>query len=210
MPQNKMINSITKHIQENFWLYALSLLCTCIGIVLGIYAVKYMSVSDKNDLINLLSEFSSASATQSVDYKSIFLESLKNNLPIVIGIWFLGLTIVGIPIILILNILKGFTIGFTISFFISALGLKGIWMSILGVLPQNIVYIPCIIFISVIAMEYSLMLIKNKGIKYMNIGTFQGTNRYNILFSIIILIMGIGMIMEIYLTPQIIKLVLAS
>lgn len=210
MQQNKMINSITKHIQENFWLYALSLLCTCIGIVLGIYTVKYMNTLDKNDLINVLSEFSSAAATQNVEHRSIFLESLKNNLPIVIGIWFLGLTVVGIPIILILNILKGFTIGFTVSFFISALGIKGLWISILGVLPQNIIYLPCIIFLSVIAMEYSLMLIKNKGIKHINSSIFQGASRYTILFSIIILVMGIGMIIEIYMTPQIVKLVLAS
>ncbi|NFB06981.1 stage II sporulation protein M, partial [Clostridium botulinum] len=35
--ENKFLGNINRHVQENFWLYIISLLCICTGLVLGIY-----------------------------------------------------------------------------------------------------------------------------------------------------------------------------
>ncbi|EPS49865.1 sporulation protein [Clostridium botulinum CFSAN002367] len=55
--ENKFLGNINRHVQENFWLYIISLLCICTGIVLGIYSVKYMGSFEKGDLFKLCREF---------------------------------------------------------------------------------------------------------------------------------------------------------
>lgn len=210
MSSSTITNSINKHIQENFWLYIISILCVFTGIILGIYSVKYMGDFERNDLVNYLMNFVEPSNTNSISYKLILLQSIKNNLPVVILLWFLGLTIVGIPIIIIINLLKGFAVGFTFSFMISGLGKSGVGIAILGVLPQNLIYIPCIIFASVVSMEFSIMLLKNKFNKQWTSSIVSRILYYSVIFIIIIIILFIGIIIEAYIAPHFIKGLIGS
>lgn len=202
---NRVSDSFGVHFQKNFWLYVISLLCLCTGIVLGIYTVKYMGEFEKSDLLNYFLNFKDLVASTSINNKFILFETIKNNIPIIFILCLLGLTIVGIPIILIIIIIKGFTIGFTISFAISGMGIKGIWIAMAGVLPQNIIYIPCIIICSVLAMEFSLSKIMNKVHNPISMhGRWRNINYY-ITFFIISLAMCLGFIIEAYLTPNLIR-----
>ncbi|MFT5872952.1 MAG: stage II sporulation protein M [Clostridium sp.] len=205
MSSNTLLSNINKHIQENFWLYIISILCVFTGIILGIYSVKYMGEFARNDLVNYLMNFIDPSNTNGISYKLIFVQSIKNNLPVIIFLWFLGLTIVGLPIIIIIDLFKGFTVGFTFSFMISGLGKSGIGIAILGVLPQNLIYIPCIIFSSVVSMEFSIMLLKNRFNKQ---GTSSISGRiiyYSAIFIVIIIVLFIGIIIESYIAPYFVK-----
>ncbi len=101
-----------------------------------------MGSFEKGDLLSYVESFSKSISSNGIDSKSILFEAIKNNITLIIAIWFLGLTMIGIPVILIIDVIKGFTIGFTTSFIVNGLGMKGIWMSLLGVLPQNLIYIP--------------------------------------------------------------------
>jgi len=205
MSSNTLISNINKHVQENFWLYIISILCVFTGIILGIYSVKYMGEIEQTDLVNYLMNFSDPSNTNGISYKLIFFQSLKNNLPVIIFLWFLGLTIVGLPIIIIIDLIKGFTVGFTFSFMISGLGKSGIGIAILGVLPQNLIYIPCIIFASVFSMEFSIMLLKDKFNKQWTSSISSRIIYYSIIFIILIGLLFIGIIIESYIAPYFIK-----
>lgn len=210
MLENKALNLINTHVKNNFWLYVVSLLCFFTGIVIGIYSVRYMGGFQKSDLSSYLGNFTKAINSGNINYKSIFLETLKNNIPIILTIWFLGLTMIGIPVILIIDIIKGFTIGFTMSFVISNMGIKGIWFSLLGVLPQNIIYIPCIIFSSVLAMEFSLMLFKDRTRTPWKSHILVRFTSYSMYFLLVCIIMFLGFFMESYLTPSMVKLVVVN
>lgn len=210
MSENKVLSIINEHIQNNFWLYVISLLCICTGIVLGIYSVRYMGNFEKSDLLSYLKNFNSTISSGNINYKSIFIQTIKSNISILFTVWFLGLTMVGIPIILIIDIIKGFTIGFTISFVINGMGIKGIWFSLLGVLPQNIIYIPCVIFASVLAMEFSLMILKDKTSKHWSSSIWLRVTSYSFSFMLVITTMFLGFLMEVYVTPNMIKMIVAS
>lgn len=210
MSENKMLNIINKHVQNNFWLYVVSLLCICTGIVLGIYSVRYMGGFEKNDLLSYIKGFSNSINSGGIDYKSILIETIKSNMVILIVVWFLGLTMVGIPVILIIDIIKGFTIGFTISFIINGLGIKGMWFSVLGVLPQNIIYIPCVIFASVLAMEFSLTILKDRTNRQWTSNIWVRITSYSLSFVLVVAVMFLGFFMEAYLTPNIVKFIIAS
>ncbi|WP_298841109.1 stage II sporulation protein M [Clostridium sp.] len=205
MSSNALISNVNKHIQENHWLYIISILCIFTGIILGIYSVKYMGEVERNDLVNYLTNFIDPLNSSGISYKLIFFQSIKNNLPVIVLLWFLGLTIVGLPIIVIIDLLKGFTVGFTFSFMISGLGKSGIGIAILGVLPQNLIYIPCIIFASVISMEFSIMLLKNKFNKQWTSSVSSRIIYYSVIFIIIIAFLFIGIIIESYIAPYFVK-----
>ncbi len=205
MSSNTLISSINKHIQQNFWLYIISILCVFTGIILGIYSVKYMGDYERNDLVNYMINFIDPSNTGGISYKFIIIQSIKNNLPVIIFIWFLGLTVVGLPIIMIIDLLKGFTVGFTFSFMISGLGKSGIGVAIMGILPQNLIYIPCIVFASVISMEFSIMLIKNKFNKQWTSSASNKVVYYSVIFLLIIVLLFVGIIIESYIAPYFVK-----
>lgn len=207
MQGGKIQNNFGRHFERNFWLYVISLLCFCTGIVLGIYTFKYMGVTEKSDMINYITSFSSSVKTTEIDNKKIFIETLKNNLPIVIALWVFGLTIVGIPLILVLDVIKGFTMGFSITFIINCMGIKGVWISLLGVMPQNIVYIPCIIIASVLGMELSMNKLKEKVSKNKTYFVYPKNISYTVTFFIIFLIMVFGFICEAYLSPNALKMI---
>ncbi|MCM8711057.1 stage II sporulation protein M [Clostridium sp. SYSU_GA19001] len=210
MTNGRRIINFNKHIEDNFWLYIISMLCVFTGIVLGIYAVKYMGIVENENLLSYLNDFTKNIAGVSFQYKNMFLDILKNNFPLIIAIWFLGLTMVGIPVILIIDVIKGFTIGFTISFMIKSFGAKGIGMVLLGVLPQNIIYIPCIMLSSVIAMEFSLNILKDSRAKKHWIGGIGiRIVSYTIIFVMIFAVMCSGFLLETLVTPNLIKFIMS-
>jgi stage II sporulation protein M len=171
---------------------------------MGIYSVRYMGGFEKSDLLSYLKNFNATINSGSINYKSILIETVKNNIPILLIVWFLGLTMIGIPVILVIDVIKGFTMGFSISFIINSMGIKGIWFSLVGVLPQNIVYVPCIIATSVIAMEFSLMLLKDRG------NIWNKITSYSISFVLVTIFMIIGFLMEAYVTPNMVKFIVAN
>jgi len=164
-----------------------------------------MGEFEQNDLVNYLINFIDPSNTNGISYKLIFLQSIRNNLPVIIFLWFLGLTIVGIPIIIIIDLLKGFTVGFTFSFMISGLGKNGLGIAILGVIPQNLIYIPCIVFASVVSMEFSIMLLKDKFNKQWTSSISSRIIYYSVIFIAIIILLFIGIIVESYIAPYFVK-----
>ncbi|OFI07609.1 stage II sporulation protein M [Clostridium acetireducens DSM 10703] len=208
MLENKLFNNLGEHIRNNFLLYIINIFCICIGIVLGIYTVKYMGSFENSDLLNYLKSFTKNVTSNNIDVRLVFIQTLKNNIPIILAIWFLGLTMIGIPIVLIISLIKGFTIGFTISFIINSLGIKGIWVVMFGIVPQNMVYIPCIILMCVLSMEFSLEILKNKINNKMKINVWNRMLGYSFTFIFLSLFMFLGFFVEAYVTPGMIKIII--
>lgn len=203
-----VVDGFSKHFNENLWYYLVSILFVATGMILGLYCVKYMGAAERDTLINYIGSLNSSAAIAGVANKTVLFGAIKNNLPLMIALWICGITIVGVPIILLINAYKGFTLGFTFSFFIYGLKQKGILLALLGALPQNIIYIPCFIILSVFSMQYSVGIIKEK----FNIGrvSVEDTNikTYTMLFIIVSAFMVIGFLIEGFVTPSLVKFAL--
>lgn len=208
MSRNNFVLGLNDHIKENFWLYVISLICIFTGMVLGVYTVKYMGDIYKTDLISYFQNFTEYLSSESLNYKGVFLNTIRSNIPFVIFIWLLGMTMVGIPVILIIGIVKGYTLGFTISFIINSVGLKGIGIAIFGVIVQNIIYIPCMIIASVLAMEFSLNFLKERIDRRVKENIWIKMLSYSCSFLAIIAIMFIGFFVEAYIIPNILKIII--
>lgn len=203
-----IFDGANKHFNDNLGYYLITILFMATGMIVGLYCVKYMQDVDKGSLINYITAISTSPKGEIMATTKIFINTLKNNLPIIIGLWILGLTFIGAPIVLLINLYKGFSLGFTFSFFIFALKQRGLVLALLGVLPQNLIYVPCIIFLSVIALKGSVAGIKEKfSKKYVN-GSYTNVRNYTIIYVITSVIMVAGFLIETFLTPIFINMVL--
>ena len=203
---NFLLTKLNDTFRDKKAYFFIVLIMFCLGISFGLYTVKYMETSDRNDLMNYFSSFSNSIANEPVNYGNLLFEVIKKNILLIVPIFILGLTFFGAPIILILDLLKGFSLGYTFSFMVTTFEGKGIGLALVSVIPQNLIYIPCFIALSVISLSMSTEKFKGKFFK-------RGKNKDSFLdgilnkLIIIIILFLIGMLIETYLSPSLIKFV---
>lgn len=199
---------INESLRENKMYYSLILLFFFVGIVLGVCTIKYMNDGDKKDLLNYFDAFIRTSGDTSVNYFELIINVTVKVLIIIVPIVILGFTFFGVPFILIIDLIKGFTLGYTFAFLVNAFGGNGFLMAICVVIPQNLFYIPAIIGISTISIKISSLKFKRKFLKSNNhIYSIGGLSR-KIMY--IFLVLAIGILIEVYVSPSIIKLVIEA
>lgn len=200
-------SGLMESLKENKITFLWVLLFFLVGIVLGSYTVYYMSDFNRVEINTYFNNFLEFLGGNSVAYTSILVDSIKSILPMVVIIVLLGYTAVGTPIILMMDLAKGYVIGFTFSLIVSMLGSKGVMLVLSGLMLQNLIFIPIIMLISVLAIRHSVTKLK-MGVSrdrvkldvsraYLN---FQG------LLSLIIIS---GILIETYISPNLIRLVIS-
>lgn len=177
-----------------------------VGIIIGINSVCYM----KNNSLELQSYFKellSFLSQKEIGYKEILISSTLSNLTLFMFIFILGNLRFGTAFIFILMLFKGYTVGYTFTLFIKLFGIKGLCISMAGVFLQNIIYIPCFMILSIIASYNSYEKLKNRLEK---INKVDYINDYvNMSLSIAVVVI-IGIIIESFLVPNILKYVVSK
>jgi len=198
---------IKQHIKENRLQYMLILLLFISGVILGDFKVLGLEGGVRSHLVDLIDNYLKGGGEVGLDGQSLLYTSFLNQAKSVIGIWFLGLTVIGIPLILGWVFLRGFALGFTIGFLIQEKAAAGIILSLISILPQNIVYIPLLIVWSVVAINFSLFVVKGRQAgRIMSLGrTLLG---YSVLMCFFMLFALLGALIEAYLSPWLLSLFL--
>ncbi len=182
------------------------LIMFCVGISFGLYIVKYMGQNDKNDMVNYFNDFVKTILGQDINYGELLKLSVKKNLSLIIIIVVLSFISIGSPFILCMDLVKGFILGYTFSFVLYAYKSRGLLLAVASVVPQNLFYIPCFIILSVICLDISNERFKSRFFKIKNKKSLSNRELFGILFIIIILFF-IGILIETYATPGIIKMI---
>ncbi len=119
-----------------------------------------------------------------------FLNDLFSNILELTTIFILGISMIGIPFIIIYLFFKGFMLGISMSTFILSYGIKGIVGMILYIIPFYIISILIYFFISFFAVDASIKFIKALIKKNeLNFKTFFGKYLLSYLISILLIIL---------------------
>lgn len=137
MRGNKLSQTLLYHIEDNKAIYLFTIILFLIGIIFGAIVVNSLSLTQKNDLFMYLQQFfGQVSNGHLAESSAIFSQSFAHYAKYVGLMWILGLSIIGLPVILILLFLKGVVVGFTVGFLVNQMGMTGFFLSFVSVLPQ--------------------------------------------------------------------------
>ncbi|MGI6425597.1 MAG: stage II sporulation protein M [Tepidanaerobacteraceae bacterium] len=192
------------YFKENMGKYVFLTIILIIGIIIGSITVNMISQIQVENILSFINGFLANINNLSVDRHFVFYVSLSNNLKTALILILLGFSIIGFPFILALISFRGFVLGFTVGFLIKQMGTKGIILSVLSILPQNLIILPCIISIGVASLTFALTIIKSKMKNYQEnyLQLVTGYLLLNLFFSIILVMAGL---IEGYISPVFIK-----
>ncbi len=197
---------IKNHLMKNLVLYVIVVLAFVIGICTGSFTVNALNQSQFVELSTYVEDFFSILSGQEINHTEILKISMMNHIKTVAILWLLGITVIGIPLIIFIIGIKGFVVGFSVGYFIKSLSLKGLLFSIVGIFPQNLIVIPSYIFLSVACISISISMIKSIiKTKYRQTDIKNQFVSYSMLTFIILIILIFGSIIESYITPVFIK-----
>lgn len=195
------------HLKDNLGLYITMSLFLLIGIFLGSLGVKGLGSEEEGELLEYLNYFFAGFADMQVEPLALLKQSLNANYKLLAMIWFLGLTVLGAPLIFLVIAIRGFYLGFTAGFLIQEKALLGILLTVLTLVPQNLFNLPALVAAAVLAASFSLWLVKGRNREPAK-GLFQQFLLYTILLSCLAVLMLFGSLLEAYITPQLLRLVL--
>lgn len=145
----------------SYYMFVVALFLT--GVVFGSVMVNALTLDQKEEIARHLGGFfDMVTMGTGFDAKQSFFDALSMNLKWVIIIWLLGLSVIGMPLIFVLDFLKGVLIGFTVGYLVGAFSWKGLLFALVSVAPQNLIAIPVIIGASAGAMSFSILLVRNR------------------------------------------------
>lgn len=160
----KLGNVLYNHITNNKRGYFIVSILFFIGIIVGVLFINNISDTKIEEINNYLNNMvDNIKNYEKIDYGTILKKSIFSNLEIIIILWFGASTIIGIPIVYGSIVIKGFSIGYTISSIIMCFGTgKGTIIALSIMLLHNIIFIPAMLGASVSGMKLYQSIMKNK------------------------------------------------
>ncbi len=160
----KILDLIKEHIRKNIKEYLTVCIVFLIGIIIGVMFINNADESQKNQITQYLGNFTEAlNSNYEIDVGNLLKSSIISNLVLAIFLWFVGSTVIGIPIVYIIIGIRGFCLGYTLSsIMITYTMWKGILFSICSLMLQNIIFIPCILALAVSGIKLYKSIIKDK------------------------------------------------
>lgn len=200
---SRVKETLKNYINNNKREYMLVILLFIIGIIIGVIFINKSSEIQIEDITTYINEFVlKMKENNSINRIALLKEEVISNLLLAITMWFVGSTVVGMPIVYGILIYKGFCLGYTISSIMLTLGTKGILFSICSMLLQNIILIPCILALAVSGICLYKSIMKDKRKENIKIEI----TRHTMFCIIIMLAMQVAAVVEVYVSTGLIQL----
>lgn len=152
-----------QYMKEHLSLYVFVSVLFVMGVVFGAVMVNALSLEQREEITRFFGGFFHLiNDGNRLDEQVTFRQVFGMHMKWILLIWVLGLSVIGLPLILILDFLKGVLVGFTIGYLVGQLSWKGMLFALASVVPQNLIVIPVLIICSVTAMAFSVHLVKNR------------------------------------------------
>ncbi|MFE5317085.1 stage II sporulation protein M [Paenibacillus sp. NPDC056579] len=197
--------SLQLYMKEHLSLYVFVGIIFLIGVVFGAVMVNALSLEQKQEISRHLSNFFlSVDQGEFTDVQSSFQQSFSLHIKWILMIWILGMSVIGLPLIWILDFLKGVLVGFTVGYLVGQLSWKGLLFALVSVAPQNLIVIPALIVCSVTAMAFSIHMVKHRFMPRRG-AFYEPFMKYSATVLLSIALLAGAALLEAYVSPVMMK-----
>lgn len=158
-----MLHPIHHALKDQTPLYVFVSVLFLMGVVFGALMVNALTLEQQQDISRFLGDFFLSINEGGSEFQPLtFWQVAGVHLRWLGLIWLLGLSVIGLPGILILDFLKGVLIGFTVGYLVGQYTWKGLLFALVSVAPHNLIVIPALLIASVAAVSFSLNIIRSR------------------------------------------------
>lgn len=158
-----MLHPIRHTLKDQTLLYVFVSVLFLMGVVFGALMVNALTLEQQQDISRYLGDFFLSINEGGAEFQpQTFWDVAALHLKWLGLIWLLGLSVIGLPGILILDFLKGVLIGFTVGCLVGQYTWKGLLFALVSVAPHNLIVIPALLIASVAAVGFSLNIIRSR------------------------------------------------
>jgi len=188
--------------------YVLLVLLFFMGVVFGALAVRALDSEQVHELTVFLDQFFSGFETQlaTTSGRTLMRDSLNLDLKTLGLIYVLGLTVIGIPVVMAIVFIRGFVIGFTVGFLAYERGVRGVLFALAATFPQNVFVIPAIILAAVTAIMFSILIVRRRRRQW-QYSLAQELVGYTAIVTLAVVMVGAGALVKAYVSPILMGLV---
>lgn len=189
---------IIEHIKNNLKEYLIVTVFFLIGIISGIILVNNTTQEQSNEISSYLTNFLiELKNNYTIDRLELLKQSVLENTRLSIILWFVGSTVVGIPIVYAIISFRGFCLGYAIASSVATMGTKNaIIFDISTMLFQNILFIPAILALGVSGIKLYKSIVKDKRRENIKVEIY----RHTIFSMVMTIILIISSLIEVYIS----------
>jgi stage II sporulation protein M len=150
---------------ERFFLFLLVIILFVMGIIFGSLSVNSLGEGQKLELtqyIRLFLQGFRQDPAAMISDPVYAREAIAGHLKTIFFLLVLGISVIGVPLILLLVFTRGFILGFTIAFLMQQLAGKGVVFAAAAVLPHQFLVVPALVTVTVANIDFAGVLVKNR------------------------------------------------
>lgn len=176
-----------------------------IGIIFGSSLPVFLNSDDKSLVSQYLSDFI-VQVKSGCDSLFLLRNGLSNNGIFSFLIWLLGISIIGIPIVLFLFFFKCFIFGFSISSIIINYGFKGILFSFFYIFPHQVINLVIYMLITNYSLIFSFKII-GLIFKKNDFNISVSFNKYLKIFLVCLIFLFMSVLYESFVGPYVLSFI---
>lgn len=175
-----------------------------LGLVTGSLGVNGLQSAQAQELRTYLEHFMQQAEMMEVNNTGALWDVMYNNLILILEVYLLGLTVIGIPVMLGIIFTRGFVLGYCVGFLTNTKSVYGTLLTCAALLPQNILLVPALLLGGVASLCFALLL--SKRFYNSKITIWPSFVVYSGLMCLVLAVSAGAGLVEVYLTPLLVKL----
>lgn len=204
---NITLDKVKDKVKFNKKIILFLMILTVIALISGSIFLTILNEEDFKLVSNHLNGFLDTIKNNKMNYLLVLKNNLIPNIIYVFLIWFLGISIIGIPIIIFIYFFKVFILGFSVASIMATYSFKGILFSLIYIFPGQIFTMIGFLILSIFALNFSFKILN--GIFFKKVINFKFIiTKYLIILGLCLGIIVLFGLYDTYLMPNIIKLII--
>lgn len=197
----KLRYMILEYFRERFFLLVLVSILFLMGIVFGVLASNALEEEQKHVLANYIDQGLHGDVyLQNSDFYTR--QTVIGNIQSIFFLFFMGISVIGVPLALLLIFTRGFILGFSAGFLFQSMGFKGFLLTLIGIVPHNLLVIPALFIMIVAIIDCASALTKIRFTKT-QVPISEELIRCSFITLMVLVIMILAGLVQGYITPTI-------